>query len=176
MSAGHAAAPAVRQAALTLHALPAPDRTWVLAALPSSEREQLQALLEELQALGIPGDPTLVSGLAQETESSGSGPDWLHALDTRGSVALARVLRDEPRELTGAVLAMLREPARTKVVAALPAATSPQRLAQVTPALEQALRSALERRWTDAVAAASRPEPSKWKLAKARFARLGSMR
>lgn len=176
MNAGHAAAAAVRQAALTLHALPAPDRTWVLAALPPSEREQLQALLGELQALGIPGDPALVAGLSQETVSSRSGADWLHALDTRGCAALACVLRDEPRELTGAALAILREPARTQVIAALPAATSPERPVQVAPALEHALRGALERRWTAAVAAASRPGPSKWQLAKARIARLGSLR
>lgn len=175
MSARHAAAPAARQAALTLHALPADDRTWVLAALPPAERDQLQALLEELQSLGIPADPALVAGLTQEAASSATA-DWLHALDAQGSAALAGVLRDEPGGLTSAVLAILREPARAQVIAALPAATSTERPAQVPAALEQALRGALEPRWNAAVVAANRPEPSKWSLAKARMARLGSFR
>jgi hypothetical protein len=176
MNAQHAAVPGVRQAALTLHAMPAPDRSWVLAALPPQEREQLHALLEELEALGIPADDTLAASLAQEAATSVRQLDWLQELDARGAAALALVLRGEPRALASAVLTILREPVRGQVIAALGCGTDMAPLAQVPPALERAMRSALEPRWMAGMAAASRPQPSKWELAKARMARLGSGR
>lgn len=173
MSAGPAAVPGARQAALTLHAMPASDRSWVLAALPPQEREQLHALLQELQALGIPADDALVAGLAQDAVPTERADDWLQDLDARGAAALARVLRGESGELTSAVLTILHDPARRQLIAALGNGTDAAPLAQVTPALERAVRSALEPGWRAALEAASRPQPSKWKLAKARIARLG---
>jgi hypothetical protein len=175
MSAGHAAVHGVRQAALTLHAMPASDRAWLLAALSPQEREQLHALLEELQALGIPADSTLAAGLAQDAVPAAREADWLQELDARGAAALASVLRGESREFGSAVLTILREPARRQVIAALGSETDMAPLAEVAPALERAVRGALEPRWR-AVAAASRLQASKWKLAKARIARLGSWR
>lgn len=176
MNAQHAAIPGVRQAALTLHAMPASDRSWVLAALPPQEREQLHALLEELQALGIPADDTLVASLAREAAPCVRQVDWLQELDARGAAALALVLRGEPRAFASATLAILREPARGQVIAALGSGTDMMPLAQVPPALERAMRSALEPRWKAGMAAAPRPQASKWELAKARMARLGSWR
>lgn len=176
MSAGHAAVPGVRQAALTLHAMPASDRSWVLAALPPQEREQLHALLQELQALGIPADDTLVAGLAQDAVPGARADDWLQDLDARGAAALALVLHGEPREFTSAVLTILHDAARRQVIAALGNGTDVAPLAHVTPALERAVRSALEPRWKAGLAASSRPQASKWKLAKPWIARLGSWR
>lgn len=176
MSLQHLAVPGVRQAALTLHAMPASDRSWVLAALPPREREQLHALLEELEALGIPADATLVAGLAQDPGRSARAEDWLQDLDARGAAALALVLRDEPSEFASAVLTLMHEPARRQVIAALGSATDLATLARLPAALEQAVRKALEARWRDALATANGPEPSKWNLARARMARPGSWR
>lgn len=174
MSSQHIAVPGVRQAALTLHAMPASDRAWVLAALSSQEREQLHALLDELEGLGIPADDRLVAGLAQEAVPTARAEDWLQDLDARAAAALALVLRREPTEFASAVLTLLHEPARRQVIAALGSGTGPTTPDRLPAALEQAVRKALEVRWSVALAAAKPPEPSKWNLLKARMARLGS--
>ena len=168
--------PGVRQAALTLHAMPASDRSWVLAALPPQDRQQLHALLDELETLGIPADDSLVARLAQEAVPSAPVEDWLQDLDARGAAALALVLRSEPTEFASAVLTLLHEQARRQVIAALGSGTGLATRAHLPGALEQAVRKALEPRWRAALSAAKPPEPSKWSLARARVARLGSWR
>jgi hypothetical protein len=49
-----------RQAALTLHALPAEDRQWVFERLEPRQRQLLQPLLEELAELAFPRDRELI--------------------------------------------------------------------------------------------------------------------
>jgi hypothetical protein len=49
-----------RQAALVLHGLAPADREWMLARLPEPRQQELGALLEELQSLGLPPDAGLI--------------------------------------------------------------------------------------------------------------------
>lgn len=104
-----------RRAALTLHALHADDRNWVLSQLGSPQRAELEALLTELTELGIPRDPELVS-----TALASSAPGLpakrvpmvsLHA----ESKALARLLSAEPDVIALHCLALLDEAQRVEV-------------------------------------------------------------
>lgn len=175
MSAERSPAAGVRQAALALHAMPPSDRAWVLDALPPRERQQLNALLEELQVLGIPADSALAADAAHGGVSCAREVDWLQELDARGATALEFVLRGEPTGVTSAVLGILREPARRQLTAALRDGTAFEARSPLPAALEQALRTALEPRWKAAARAPGQDSPSKWKLAKARIARLGRL-
>lgn len=49
------------RAALMLHAMAAGDRNWILQSLPDVQSARLQVLLDELLALGIPKDTSLVA-------------------------------------------------------------------------------------------------------------------
>lgn len=53
----------LRRAALALHGLSPADRQWMIDRLPVQKQADLQPLLQELAALGIPADPRL-AGLA----------------------------------------------------------------------------------------------------------------
>lgn len=164
---------AARQAALTLHALDASDRSWVLAALAPQEREQLHPLLEELKVLGIPADDALARDVAEAGIPSGKARDWLGDMDEGEGAALASVLREEPLELQRVVLAMLGEPARRHAIAALGKGPGGEQTRPVAPALERAVRAALAPRWKARLAAAaSAARAPAWKLAGARIARL----
>jgi flagellar motor switch protein FliG len=52
--------PELRRVALALHALEAEDQSWMLGSLEPNIRPGLQALLQELQTLGIPKDGQLL--------------------------------------------------------------------------------------------------------------------
>lgn len=135
-------APATRRAALLLHALTAADRDWVLGALAPSRRAELQALMGELQELGI----------APESEMVGR---WLeperHPLDDLGGrdlARLARTLAGEPPVLVARLLAARRWRWREALLARLPSAFAMQvraaSAAPRAPALERAMLQAAQ--------------------------------
>jgi hypothetical protein len=94
----------LRKAALAVHALAAPDRAWVLHALPRDHREELEPLLAELKALGIPADPSVY----RETDAAPREPElaWPDTLDAATLAALSHTLAGEPEQLTHALLAV----------------------------------------------------------------------
>jgi len=59
-----------RRIALQLHGLAPPDRRWALAQLPSTLRKDVESLLRELRAMGVPAD------LAQAVAERGAAP-WV---------------------------------------------------------------------------------------------------
>lgn len=126
--------PGYRRAALTLHALSAADRTWLLAQLPEAHRVALQSLLEELQSLQIPADETVIRTALEAAASSAS--------DGR---ALAAVLEGEPSSMRAQLLALLA-PADVQAVqqawaSALESYPMPSDGSAWTPRLKNALQS-----------------------------------
>lgn len=149
-----------RQAALLLHAMSANDRAWALDALPLHQRTPLVALLDELSALGIARDPTLVNeaiggstrlhapGTRSEhaAGAAASPEDTLHTLDASGVRRLVTVMRSEPAALVAQWLRVADWPWRAELLAGL----TPAHRAQVTghldtqsPDLPPMLRSTL---------------------------------
>lgn len=117
--------PLARRAALTLHALGAADRAWLLAQLPTAQRERLQAMLGELEALGIPASRHLLQDLLSAAHVAPhpgagaplpvaaevplpSGGASLHqqqaALGRMDPVTIVRVLQTEPAGLIAQLL------------------------------------------------------------------------
>lgn len=136
----------VRQAALLLHAMPAPDRTWLVAQLPPRERAILQELLTELERLGMPADrtlldeaiatrvaPTVATAAAPgagggRTERSGESGSEEGAETDRGALAqadpvrLAALLRNEPAQLIALLFGLCDWPWRSAVLQRIGAA------------------------------------------------------
>jgi len=108
---------ALRRCALTLHALGAHDRGWLLAKLPASQREELDRLLGELQLLGIPAEPQLAraalkGSLDRAVETAPVAPaqagrsGGIDFLDPSQAGALAQVLQHEPAALIAHVVGL----------------------------------------------------------------------
>lgn len=174
-----------RHAALLLHAMAPADRAWMLEALPAAERDELQGLLAELEALGIASDPTLIADATASTARSApaqrapmSDEEMLHALDGAQQSAMIRLVRAEP---VGLIAAWLRvadwpwsegllnalEPGhRRRVEAALSAAAS----SSTPPALRAALIAAVAARLREQASADARPRP--WRELKQSFHRM----
>jgi hypothetical protein len=112
-----------RHAALLLHAMAPADRTWALERLPPVQREQLTALVEELQQIGIPRNRGLVDQAVASMQSpsptqqvSTSEPpptdlplpvrQLLTQLDADGRRELGVLLRNEPPMLVARLLAL----------------------------------------------------------------------
>lgn len=172
------AAPA-RQAALTVHALSEADRKWLLAALPPEDREELQLLLEELRALGIPQDRALATAMADAAVPKAKPGDWLRELEAGGAAAMASVLREQPVVFTRAVLALVPPPTARSVEGALGWATGGTLPAAhpLAPALERAVRTALEPHWRGALAREGAAKQAfGWRALKGRIAALGKAR
>lgn len=136
-----------RQAALMLHAMEPADRTWLLGQLPQPERETLQALLKELDTLGIPPDPDCLDGLvalreaprpaeppvavsasasesAQSHAATGarlSDGDAMMSLDAEKTARLARAWRAQPALLVAQALCLRPWPWRPALLEQLPA-------------------------------------------------------
>lgn len=112
-----------RHAALMVHGMAEADRSWLLSRLAPAEREALQPLLEELQDLGIPRDPTL----AREFPPMRTTPVTIEAphLDVMDQASrlsppvVVAVLRDEPHELVRRIVALRSWPWRDAVNTAL---------------------------------------------------------
>ena len=125
-----------RHAALLLHAMAPVDRAWMLDALPSAEREELQKLLAELDALGIERDPALIADATADPAGPAvtslpefdtdarqllpqSDEAWLHALDADRLQALIQCMRAEPAGLVAEWLQLADWPWREELLAAL---------------------------------------------------------
>lgn len=124
-----------RHAALLLHAMSPEDRSWMLEALPASERADLMPLLAELEALGIETDPALIddatagapSAAMPEQEFAAVAPQpfpvsdeaMLHALDDNQVRELVACLRTEPVGLVAECLRLADWPWREDLLAAL---------------------------------------------------------
>ena len=124
-----------RHAALLLHALAPADRAWMLHALPASQRDELQLLLAELEALGIARDSSLIAqataGVSDVValDPSDDRPErgavpvsdeaWLHGLGRSQVDALVRSLRLEPVALVAECLQLADWSWRDAVLAAL---------------------------------------------------------
>lgn len=107
---------ALRRSALTLHALAAHDRGWLLAKLPASQRDELERLLAELRALGIPAEPRFARKAlehdrlpaietAPATAQAGR-TGGVDALDSVQAGALAQLLQHEPATLIAYVVGL----------------------------------------------------------------------
>jgi hypothetical protein len=168
----------LRKAALAVHALAAPDRAWVLQALPRNHREELEPLLAELKALGIPADRSLY----RETDAVPPEPElsWPDKLDGATLSTLSNTLTREPEQLTQALLAIRPwcwgprllagwTGEQRAVLAEVPAR------APVTPRLESALLQVLHERVTAAQAerqVAGAAAPRAWQRLRAVLAPL----
>lgn len=119
----------VRRAALALYAVDREDRDWVLTQLTGGDRSQLEQMLHELAALGLPRDPAMVrsalgeSKPARDANRAAVSVD-LDRLDEAGVSALVALLEHEPASLAACVAARLAPPGR---VALLEAMSAPQR-------------------------------------------------
>lgn len=120
--------PALRRAALALHATGAADRAWLLAQLPAAHRAALETMLSELAALGVPPDRQLTQRLLAQPvrvpppvavvaeQDARQGHRWLASVRARD---LAAVLQEEPAALVAHVLRLLPAPQREAVLALL---------------------------------------------------------
>lgn len=108
-----------RLAALTLHALAEDDRLWILGQVSAAQRQALQALLLELEELGIPRDRSLVeAALVPAVEN-------VLPMQTGGSLRvppqrMAEWLRGEPVVIVARCLSLVDADARAEVLRLLP--------------------------------------------------------
>jgi hypothetical protein len=176
----------MRQAALALHALCEVDRRWVLSSLSSGQRTELQPLLEELRAIGIPRDATLVEelcarGVATPAWETLSAPMAAMApLDAGGAAALAALVKQEPPRVVAALTSAGTAQWRDRVLAELSPVTRAEverQEASLTgaPALQAAILAGVRRRIAGGVATAA-SGAGVWRRVKARFAAKGSGR
>ncbi|MNY29248.1 hypothetical protein D3C86_1632790 [compost metagenome] len=113
-----------RHAALLLHAMAPADRTWILEALPPVQRTGLQALLAELEALGIERDAALIadataSAAPVEPRQPVSDEDRLRTLNEVQFGEFVRLMRTEPVGLIAEWLRLADWPWRERLLAAL---------------------------------------------------------
>lgn len=108
-----------RRAALTLHALHADDRDWVLGQLGRPQRVELEALLAELTELGIPRDPELVNTALAASQPELFAKQAPKVTLQAESKTLARLLSAEPDVIALRCLALLDETQRVEVTSLL---------------------------------------------------------
>lgn len=127
-----------RRAALTLHALAAADREWLLEQLPHQDRLALRGLLAELRELGIPADGDVIRAALAE-----AGP---HA-DVANAQALAQVLSREAASWRGALLSLLPAAQQEAVLSQWPDELEAGPAALAKPAWTPKLQEALLKSW-----------------------------
>jgi hypothetical protein len=136
----------LRRAALTLHALEASDRDWLLAQLPARGRDALARLLRELRELDIPPDARVLRvALNQAPAATALTRDEVHGL--------AATLADESPALQSLLLATLGEAERRAVLAHWPPHVLGRPDAVAEPAGTEAFRAALLQSWREAASA-----------------------
>ncbi|HSV34285.1 MAG TPA: hypothetical protein VLI46_01950, partial [Ramlibacter sp.] len=116
--------PALRRAALALHATEPQDQAWLLAQLPADQRPALERMLADLAALGLPRDRALVQDLLHGKRQPASAvslptdslPTSLDALRSARPMDLFSVLETEPAGLAAHVLALLPRATRGDVL------------------------------------------------------------
>ncbi|HEX7639614.1 MAG TPA: hypothetical protein VF457_14555, partial [Burkholderiaceae bacterium] len=152
-----------RRAALLLHTVSAEDRGWLLAQLGEAQRARLQALVDELRAIGIPPAPELLRELAPAASIDGvAAADPAPDLKRADPAALAHVLAGEPAELVALLLSLGPWPWSGDLLARLGGARQRQVLdilAVIAPvperpasSLDTRLLALVEARVTDAAA------------------------
>ncbi|HEY8880048.1 MAG TPA: hypothetical protein VIN03_20930 [Roseateles sp.] len=129
-----------RRAALTLHALAAPDREWLLEQLPPTERASLRGLLVELRELGIPADAEVIRSALAEVAPR---------VDAAEAQALAVVLTREVESLRGILLSLLPAAQREAVLAQWPRELEARPLPVAKPAWTPKLQDAVLKSWRD---------------------------
>jgi CHAD domain-containing protein len=127
-----------RRAALTLHALAAPDREWLLEQLPATDRTALRGLLAELRELGIPADADVIRSALAEAAPQ---------VDASNAPALAAVLAREAESFRGVLLSLLRAEQRDAVLARWPDELQALPAPVAKPAWTPKLQDALLRSW-----------------------------
>ena len=129
-----------RRAALTLHALAAPDREWLLEQLPATDSAALRGLLAELQELGIPADADVIRSALAEAAPQ---------VDASNARALAAVLAREAESFRGVLLSLLPAEQRDAVLAQWPRELEARPLPAAKPAWTPKLQDALLKSWRD---------------------------
>ena len=103
----------MRRAALALHALGASDRRWLLERLDAGQRERLQPLLAELDALGVRFDPADIDALSVPPAEP-EPVDWSSALPDEPAWIIA-ALQDRAGALAPAARRALHDAARRRM-------------------------------------------------------------
>lgn len=134
----------LRQLAIRLACIHAEDRAWVLAQLADDERETVDALLQEIDDLGLARDPAVLAAILSAPVQPAFAATASILPD---DVSLHDLAARAPHPFWAAVLLQGREPGqRAKVMTGLPDAGHARRWDQaladieVPPALAQALR------------------------------------
>jgi hypothetical protein len=104
MSAGVQSQVAARRAALTIHALGEEDRAWMLGQLQPRQRAVLEPLLGELRELGVQADRSALEQIESDSPASVTAAARLGRLGRPEIRRLARLLEQEPPQLTRALL------------------------------------------------------------------------
>lgn len=119
---------AERQAALALHSMQPADRSWMLERLPAAGRKQLQGLLDELNALGVPAQPQwmlerCLGGPAGEVRGNAvpEPTDERQRLRSLSAQQAHRLLAGEPDRLIADVLQLGPFPWQASLLDLLPA-------------------------------------------------------
>lgn len=107
--------PALRRAALALHATESDDRAWLLAQIPQDRRPALDRMLTDLDTLGLPRDRAMIEELLNRGPASRAAvenvpvgnDEGLSKLQSCEPAALAVLLEHEPAALTAHVVALL---------------------------------------------------------------------
>lgn len=144
-----------RRAALLLHTVSPEDRRWLLEQLPPVERAELESLVAELRAIGIPPAPELLEDLSAVTPMPASGRGATTGLDAADPDAVLAVIAGEPVEFVARLLAMSSWRWGSEVLARIPAPRRQQvqdALARRSPAVSD-VTSTLDRRLADLVEA-----------------------
>ena len=128
----------LRRASLALHGLSSADRQWMIERLPVQKRADLQQLLHELTALGIPADRRLarlaVEALPHQAVPTDSTSPAARRAESPALVPLrlertadvARILATESAEFAARCLQLGSATWRQGVIAHLPQALAEQ--------------------------------------------------
>lgn len=130
-----------RQAALVLHGLAPADREWMLARLPEPRRDELGALIEELQSLGLPPDAELIRQAIGDAPARASP---VSTLMQASAEQMQTLLAEEPDRLVALLVSSSAWPWKERFFALLGVARA-QRVRELSllscagPALREAV-------------------------------------